>query len=386
MNVGGKRLHSDREWLILFLFAAGLAGVHFAANLFGGQVPQAVAYVLSPAENKPLSQLYIEDGVISPAYLIRNYGLRFAIYPVLLFTFLADRFGLARYLRRVSWRVLAGGLMGVGAVGLLVSKPYLFTPSLVGGSRAQLLLVTQVRFEGSSAHVYVYAIVTWILLAVLCFRVLDRKLPKHAALWVTFLIFMSVEEVWEYANYVWGALPITYMEFVNPPPLHFFTLYLWRATPTFILLFYAYRWGFKQRVQGSWMERLFFVALTASALLIIFPTPPFSFWMSLSLRIFWSAAYVAFAYYLNGHHAAIGRVLKPFPWRMFTLSMLTGLIIIFASTVRGVYTPAWDVRNIFPTYLLVALLGCAGAYLALTDNANNHGDSAGALGVEDIKS
>jgi len=349
------------------LFAAGLAGVHFAANLFGGQVPHAVAYVMSPAENSPLSQLYIEDGVISPAYLIRNYGLRFAIYPVLLFAFLADRFGLARYLMRVSWRVLAGGLMGVGAVGLLVSKPYLFTPSLVGGSRAQLLLVTQVRFEGSSAHVYVYAIATWILLAVLCFRVLDRKLPKHAALWVTFLIFMSVEEVWEYANYVWAALPITYMEFVNPPPLHFFTLYLWRATPTFILMFYAYRWGFKQRVQGSWMERLFFTALTASALLIIFPKPPFSFWLSLSLRIFWSAAYVSFAYYLNGNHAAIGRALKPFPWRIFVLSLLTGLTIIFASTVRGVYAPDWVVRNIFPPYLLVGLLGGAGAYFALTD-------------------
>jgi len=95
------------------------------ANVVDSKLPQTVSYVVSP-DAAPLSSLYVpQDGSAPTSYLIRNYALRYAIYPVLLVTFLVDRFSLVKYLGWLHWKSLGGGVLGVGLVATLVSSPYL---------------------------------------------------------------------------------------------------------------------------------------------------------------------------------------------------------------------------------------------------------------------
>jgi len=360
-----QRLHSGREWLYVFLFVLGLGVLHLMANVVDSKLPQTVSYVVSP-DAAPLSSLYVpQDGSAPTSYLIRNYALRYAIYPVLLVTFLVDRFSLVKYLGWLHWKSLGGGVLGVGLVATLVSSPY-----LEGYGQFPLVLLYQVGFRGSSAAFYVYAVVAWFLLVVLSYRFLDGKLPKHGALWLTFLLFASVEEVWEYAYYVHSMSPIRYTMFVNPPPLHFFTLYIWRATPTFLLLFYAYRLGFKGRVQGSWMERLFLASITMSALLIIIPKSVNPVWLSVSLRVIWAAAYISFAYYLVPESSHPRLIYKEFlrNWRLLLLTLLIALAFGFGMFVRNYEKPAVGLVNVFPAYFFVSLMGLAATVLYLTDH------------------
>lgn len=282
------QINSSRGWIYVFTIVLSLSLFHLIINLYVGLLPHSIKYFLNPIDNYVLSDMYLEDGGgASLSYIIRNFFLRYSIYPVMIFTFIVDRYSLFTKFN-LSYRKLSVLLLITVSIFLLLSNPY-----LEGYNYFPHIFLYQIVFVNSSAAMYVYALPLFLVSIIIIYRYLVLKMPWHLALWFSFLIFMSYEEVWEYAVYIYYALPINIMDIVDIP-LNNISLWLWRATPTILLIFYSLKQGFIKPIRNSVLTKTFLVALIISIILIVFPV--YSTWISVSLRFFWMLFYISFSY------------------------------------------------------------------------------------------
>jgi len=277
-----KQLHSDTKYLHLAIFIGSITTIHLLSHLVSQSTPQILKYIMEPSHNSPLNHLY--NGGWSITYLFRNLSLAFSIYPAVLFTFLFDHYKKEGWLKWVNWKTILIFLVSITTIITILGKPRLDTTY-------NLAIFLNLRFE-TGGNVYLFAIITWILLIVLSFKILHDKMPKHHALWLALLVFLSCQEVWEYAPYIWAHL-------VNPQPITvpanlLMSLHTWRAMPSILLICYAYKFGFN--THKKYFVASFFISVTSSLLLIfytaLYPISPF-------LRVTWAVTYLLFAVSLN---------------------------------------------------------------------------------------
>lgn len=285
-----KRLHSNHRYLHLFIFIASITTMHLVSHLVSHSTPQILKSILDPSHNPPLDELY--NGGWSITYLFRNLSLVYSIYPSLLFTFLMDYYKKDRWLKWLNWKIILIFLVSITIIVTLLGKPRLNVPY-------GLPFYANIRF-GTGGNFYIFGIITWILLVVLSFKILQNKMRKHHALWLTLLIFLSCQEVWEYAVYVWGSL--VYAEPITVSMNLLISLHIWRALPSMLLIYYACKFGFSSF--QKWFFLSLFISVMASLLLIV-RTDLFVF--SPFLRVTWAISYLLFAVSLNCKAEVKGR-------------------------------------------------------------------------------
>lgn len=277
-----KRLHSNRQYLHLFLFIGSITALHLVSHLVSQSTPQIVQSIIDPSNSPPLDELY--NGGWSITYLFRNLSLMYSIYPTIFLIFLMDYYEKGCWLKWLNWKIILIFLVSIVTVVSLAGNPHLYIPS-------GMIYYTKVVF-GSGGAFTLFGITTWILLLVLSFKILQNKMQKHHALWLTLLIFLSCQEVWEYAPYIWGA--IVYPEPITLPTNLLISLHTWRAMPSMLLIYYAFKLGFSSLKESFFLS--FFISVAASLFLIVrtdlYLFAPF-------LRVIWAITYVLFAFSLN---------------------------------------------------------------------------------------
>lgn len=282
------RLHSDKGYLYLILFMLGITLFHLLIQLLNNDTPQILKHIIDPTENQILNEMYVNQvNSNSLPYLFRNLILRYIIYPVLVFTFIVDHYGYGKYLEFITWKKMLLTVTVFGGVVTLVSKPFLMCPTNLLSDLTRTFFC-QINFFDSSAGYYVYAIVLWVSLVTLSFKVLRGKMLVHHALWFSLLVFLSIEEVWEYAPF------LVFLPDFDIPLVQVFSLNLMRAIPSFLLLYYGWRYGLSKKQNWFWVSLFFSVVV--SVFHVVFPEFVL---VSLLLRVVWAVSYVLFVYSFN---------------------------------------------------------------------------------------
>jgi len=266
----------------VFIFIVSLAAVHLIANIIINTLPHTITFIIGTSPS-PLDTPYLRSSDIAStfSYIARNYVIRFIMYPALIFTFLIDHSDKERLLKIVNTKTILLAIICMWAAIIAISKGYI---ELSYGYGGWYILLAVIRFQ-SGAGFYIYAAITWTLLVTLSYYILQKKMPKHHALWITLLIFLSVQEVWEYSPFMWAYIIQGYHSVV----LTTVTSIIWRAAPSFLLIFYAYKMKFNLNIRFL----ISFAISIAFSLLLIIRTDLYS--IGPSLRILWSVTYVMYA-------------------------------------------------------------------------------------------
>lgn len=274
------RLQTNRGYLYILVFLLSLAAMHFTIHLLSNSLPQLVKYAIGES-NHPLKDSY---GGFSVTYMARYISVRYLIYPALLCTFLIDHFNKEKWLNFLSSKMLFAllGLMGISVT--IISQPKIEIDKIP--------LLAAIRFPEGSGF-YIYAIITWILLIVLSYGFLKGKLPKHHALWITLLLFLSIDEVWEYSPFLRSDIISGASGVANVPLQLAISNTIWRAAPSFLLLYYIYRFGSKPSLLLSAS-----LALSIFFSLLNFIATGFEY-IGVSLRVLWAATYILLAHNLS---------------------------------------------------------------------------------------
>jgi len=121
----------------------------------------------------------------------------------------------------------------------------------------------RINFENTNAHIYIYSLILWITLVLIVFKIFEDKLYPHYTLFMTYLIFNSAQDIWEYAPFI--------VYFFMPTNIFYvIILHINNLIPTFLLLFYWYKFKIT--------NIKFYISLTMSLfisiLLFIYPEYP----------------------------------------------------------------------------------------------------------------
>jgi len=277
------QLHSTRGYSYILAFLLMLVFIHFVTHLALGSTPYMIQRVINPTQ--PITK----EGS-SPALFIRYLIVRYMVYAALLFVFFLDHIKNPKWLKLLTTKVLSVAVLTAFSVVLSGRVYYQGVPN----NPEQFIFGLLVNFWGIDLRVYVLA--TWICLFLLSFHFLHKKLAVHHALWIAALIFLSCEEVWEYVPYY-----ITMIRFNLPITLLTITLCIWRAGPTFLLLFYARKFIKKLNIPlcACLIASLVisFVALSNYYILWRFS------WL---LRLSWPLTYVLLAHSIAGGVSYVG--------------------------------------------------------------------------------
>lgn len=271
------RLHTDRGFFYILLFLISLACLHLTVHLSSGSLPQLGKYILGESKT-PLAPAY---GGFSFTYIARHISTRYFIYPALFFTFLIDHFNKEKWLKSITPKIMFITLCSISVVVTILAKPTLETHTIP-------FLVT-IRFPEGSGF-YIYAIITWIILVAVSYKFLGDRIPKHHALWITLLIFLSVEEVWEYSPFLWSLILYGAVGLANVPLQLSVSITIWKASPSFLLIYYAYKFGLKPSFPliSSLVVSIFFSLLLLVRTDLVF--------IGVCLRLFWACSYALIAY------------------------------------------------------------------------------------------
>lgn len=283
------RLHNNKEYLFIFLFITAITLFHLFIHLLYGDIPQIIKYFVEPSTNTALDNMYLYENHMPLSYIFRNTVLRYTIYPIFLFTFIIDRFNLQYILKYINWKTISVSILIISSIVIMVSNPY-----LNGLNRWPYYFLYQISFNNSSAAIYIYSLILWISIIIISFKYFDSKLLKNHTIWFTALIFLSIEEVWQYAVYIQSYFIQGNENIINMSSLEIVSLYLWRGIPTILLIYYIYKYRFNLKKTLFYFSLM--LSIGASIYLILYPE--FTIF-SVFLRIVWAFTYILLAYSLN---------------------------------------------------------------------------------------
>jgi len=221
------KLHSKKGYGYLFVFILSLMLIHFSTHLLSGSIPHLFQTIINP-------NLSITKRSSSTFVGIKYFVLRYSIYGVLASMFFFDHIHNPKWLKHPKLYPLMMWLMSIIFLSIIILGNKFYTKS----STQIYTQVFGLQIDLFGTTYYVYALFIWLSIMLLSFHLFNRKFKFHHSLWFTSLILLSYGETWEYAN------NISYQLSLNVPVhITIITNFIWRATPTFLLFFYTYRFA-----------------------------------------------------------------------------------------------------------------------------------------------
>lgn len=272
-----KTLHSKTGYFTIFLFLCSLILIHLSTHYFSHSVPVIIKHLTNSTAN-PLPYAEQAYTVIFSRYLV----LRYAIYPLFLFTYFFD------HIKKSSFTFFKW--LTPKNITLLLVATFIFVASLSKINYCETPIFqypVALRLIFLNRYLYVYALLLWLVFLCLSYNQFFKVFNVPHSLWLTSLAFLSLEEVWEYPVYLHTMIQ---RQLTVTAPI--VTMYLWRATPTFLLIFYL--WKFKAKLSRIFVF-LISMSLSFSLLTVCNPTVVFNVkfnGLSWVLRLTYSFAYL----------------------------------------------------------------------------------------------
>jgi len=152
----------------------------------------------------------------------------------------------------------------------------------------EAVFLLTIRFQDFRYRLY--SPILWFCLFVLSFHFLRKKFRTHHALWLSGLVFLSCQDVWELARDIQDTATV-----VAPTV----TKYVFWMGPTFLVFGYAHK--YVRKLTAPLCLAFFSSLLVTGLYMLRFPFMALGlpFTAAWPLRFVWVVAYVMLAYYME---------------------------------------------------------------------------------------